>query len=283
MKNYYTASEAYKKLKIPRSTFYHLIKIGEIPEGVNVPLRKQALYRKEDIDKLAEERAKYLDELKQKPERLVFMTPSREDLIQLVDIDRMVFHEETLIFPEDQLKRFEYNPEVIHVLKDRQTNEVVGGVTLSPLKYDVLQKLISLEISETEIKPEDYRPYSTEQPQDCYLVGIIARPGIAEKYYASRLIHATLNYLIELLERGVIIRRIYTVATTEDGDKLARELHFTKLPGEWKGEYEDFRKPYVLYLDTKESKSILVNKYLRHKKNLERRRKRYEKQHFKPK
>ncbi|MBE3559254.1 MAG: helix-turn-helix domain-containing protein [Ktedonobacteraceae bacterium] len=278
MKNYYTAAEAYKKLNIPRSTFYHLIKTGEIPAGIHVPLRKQALYRKEEIDKIAEERARYLEELKQEPDRLKFMLPSEEDLIQLVDIDRMVFHEETLIFPEDQLKRLKYNPEVIHVLKDCKTGEVVGGITLSPLKHDVLQKLINLEIGETKIKPEDYRPYSTEQPQDCCLVGIIARPGIAEKYYASRLIHATLNYLIELLERGVIIRRIYTVATTEDGDKLARDLHFTRLPGEWQGEHEDFRHPYVLYLDVKESKSVLINKYLKHKKNLERRRKRYEKQ-----
>ena len=110
------------------------------------------------------------------------------------------------------------------------------------------------------------------------MIGIIARPDIAEKYYASRLLYAALNYLIELLERGVIIRRIYTVATTEDGDRLARELHMTPLPGAWHGQYEDFRRPYVLDLETKESQSVLINKYLRHKKNLERRRKRYRKQ-----
>jgi hypothetical protein len=278
MKNYYTAAEAYRKLNIPRSTFYHLIKIGEIPEGINVPLRKQALYRKEDIDKLVEERAKYLEELKQEPERLKFMIPTKEDLIQLVDIDRLVFEEETLILPDEQQERFKYNPEVMHVLRDGKTNQVVGGITLSPLKHDVLQKLINLEIDETEIKPEDYRSYSTEHPQDCYLVGIIARPGLAEKYYASRLLYSALAYLIELLERGIIIRRIYTVATTESGDKLAQELHFTRLPGEWQGKHEDFRRPYVLYLDAKESKSILVNRYLKHKRNLERRKKRYEKQ-----
>lgn len=102
MKNYYTAAEAYKKLKIARSTFYHLIKIGEIPEGVTEPLRKQALYRKEDIDKLVEERAKYLEELKQEPERLQFMVPTKEDLVQLVDLDRLVFQEETLILPDEQ-------------------------------------------------------------------------------------------------------------------------------------------------------------------------------------
>lgn len=278
MKNYYTAAEAYKKLKIARSTFYHLIKIGEIPEGVTVPLRKQALYRKEDIDKLVEERAKYLEELKQEPERLQFMVPTKEDLVQLVDLDRLVFQEEMLILPDEQQQRFKFNPEVMHVLKDGRTGQVLGGITMSPLKHDVLQKLISLEYDETDIKPEDYRPYTTEHPQDCYVVGIIARPGVGEKYYGSRLLYSALTYLIELLERGIIIRRIYTVATTESGEKLAKNLGFTHLPGEWTGEHEDFRRPYVLYLDAKESDSTLIRKYLRYKKNLERRRKRYEKQ-----
>ena len=278
MKNYYTAAEAYKKLKIARSTFYHLIKIGEIPEGVTVPLRKQALYRKEDIDKLVEERAKYLEELKQEPERLQFMVPTKEDLVQLVDLDRLVFQEETLILPDEQQQRFTFNPEVMHVLKDGRTGQVLGGITMSPLKHDVLQKLISLEYDETDIKPEDYRPYTTEHPQDCYVVGIIARPGVGEKYYGSRLLYSALTYLIELLERGIIIRRMYTVATTESGEKLAKNIGFTRLPGEWTGEHEDFRRPYVLYLDAKESDSTLIRKYLRYKKNLERRRKRYEKQ-----
>ena len=221
---------------------------------------------------------KILAELEQAPERLTFLLPSRDDLVQLVDIDRMVFQEETLIEPEEQMARFAYNPEAIHVLKDKLTNAVVGGVTISPLKEKVLEKLIRLEIDETQVKPEDYRPYIPGHPQDCYVIGIIARPGLTEKYYASRLLHAALNYLIELLERGVVIRRIYTVATTEDGDKLAQALGFTRLPGEWRGKYEDFRHPYILDLEAAQSKSKLINSYMRQKANRERRRKRYEKQ-----
>jgi len=275
---YYTAGEAIRKLQIPKSTFYDLIKKGEIPEGVKVPLRKQALYRKSDIDQLVEERARYLEELKQEPERLTFMPPNREDLEQLKAIDLMVFHEETLISPEKQLERFKYNPEAILMLKDSRTNTVLGGVTLSPMRQEVLEKLINLEIDETQIQPEDYQPYTTDHPQDCYVVGIIARPGISEKFYAGRLMKAALDYLIRLLDRGIIIRRIYTVATTEEGDKLARSLHLTPLPGETKTQYEEFRRPYVLDLEVKESKSSLVNKYLKQKRNLERRRKRYQKQ-----
>lgn len=278
MNNYYTAAEAIKKLNIPRSTFYHLIKIGDIPEGIVVPLRKQALYPKKEIDKLVEERARVLAEYEQTPERLKFMLPDREDLVQLVDLDRLVFHEETLIQPEEQIARFAYNPEAIHVLKDTKTDTVLGGITLSPLKREVLEKLLRLEIDETQVKPGDYLPFEPGKTGDCYVIGIITRPGITEQYYAGKLLYGALNYLVELLEKGVVIKRIYTVATTDDGDRLARKLHFTPLPGEWQGQFEDFRHPYVLNLETKESKSKLINKYLLSKKNLERRRKRYERQ-----
>ncbi len=273
--------KAIERLQIPRSTFYHLLEAGVIPPDVivYVPLRKQAFYDGEKINKLAAERAKYLEELQREPERLVLTVPNREDLEQLAEIDRMVFHEETLIPPEEQMKRFAYNPECMQVLKDTKTNTILGDITMSPLKHDVLEKLIKLEIDETQIKPEDYQPYSTKKPQDIYVITIIARPGLTETFYGGRLLHAGVNYLIELLEKGIMINRLYTVATTEDGDRIARELGFTPLPGERMNlEHEDFRRSYVLDLEAKGSKSKLVRKYLQHRRNLERRQKRYKKQ-----
>jgi predicted DNA-binding transcriptional regulator AlpA len=51
MQNYYTAGKAIKKLGIPRSTFYDLVKANEIPK-VTVPLRKRAFYPRQRIDQL---------------------------------------------------------------------------------------------------------------------------------------------------------------------------------------------------------------------------------------
>jgi len=274
MDKYYKAGEAIKKLGIPRSSFFVLVNTGKIPK-VNLPLRKQALYPKEEIDKIAAEQAKFLQELEQSPERLKFMLPRREDLEQLVDIDRLVFHGETLILPDEQQRRFAYNPEAMHVLKDTKTDTVLGGITMSPLKQEVLEKLMRLEIDETQVKPEDYLPFTTGKLIDNYVIGIIARPGVGEKYYAGKLIYAARDYLLELLEHGVIIRRIYTVASTKDGERTVKNLDFTRLPGERKGKYEEFRHPYVLDLETTDSKSKLVQEYLNRKKNLERRQKRY--------
>src|SRR5947208_5116979 len=125
MKNYYTAAEAIKRLHLPRSTFYRLIKEGDLPEGLVVPLRKQALYPKKDIDRLVEERARILGEFEQQPERLQFLLPTEEDFRQIVEIDHLLFPGETWMSPEELQQRLPYNPEVTHVLKDTHTNTVL--------------------------------------------------------------------------------------------------------------------------------------------------------------
>jgi len=62
MKRFYTAAQAVKKLRIPRSTFYYLIKIGVLPAGTVPPLKKQALYPADVIDAIALARLPYFSE-----------------------------------------------------------------------------------------------------------------------------------------------------------------------------------------------------------------------------
>jgi excisionase family DNA binding protein len=267
MDTYYTAEEAIKKLGIPRSTFYDLVKANEIPK-VNVPSRKRAFYPRQRIDELAEQRARILGEVAQAPERFVFVLPQRDDLEQLVDIERMFFHESIIVPPEEQQKQLTYNPEAIHVLKDSNTNTVVGGVSISPIKPEVLEKLIGLEIDEAQIKPEDYLPYTTDPPLDCYIIDFVVRPDLMATYYGSKLMQATLDYFIELLNRGVVIRRFYTAAVTQSGERLAKGLHFKLLQSDWTREHEEFRHSYVLDLENTASNSRLVKQYLKQRRNL---------------
>jgi len=272
VQNYYTAKQAIKKLGIPRRTFYDLVKANEIPR-VTVPLRKRFLYPKQRIDELAEERARLVGEVEQTPERFVFVLPQRDDLEQLVDIERTLFHETIIVPPEEQQKQLTYNPEAIHVLKDTETNTVVGGMSLSPLKQDVLEKLIRLEIDEAQVKPEDYLPYTVDTPLDCYVIDFVVKPGSIATYYGSQLLQATLDYFIELLNRGVVIRYIYAAVITKFGEQLVKSLHFTLLQSDWTREHEDFRHSYVLDLANIESKTRFLQKYIRQRRNLERKKK----------
>jgi hypothetical protein len=273
MQNYYTTREAIKKLGIPGSIFYGLVNANEIHK-ITLPTGKRVFYSKQRIDELAEQRARILGEVEQTPERFVFVLPQRSDLVQLVNIERMFFHESIIVPPEEQQKQLTYNPEAIHVLKDTKTHIVVGGISISPIKPEVLEKLIRLEIDESQIKPEDFLLYTTGTPLDCYIIDFVVRPGLIASYYGKKLLQATLKYFIELLNRGVVIRRLYSAAITKDGERLAKRLHFTLLQSDWTREHEDFRHSYVLDLENAESKSRLVKRYLIQRRNLERSRKR---------
>jgi len=166
-----------------------------------------------------------------------------------------------------------YNPEAIHVLKDTKTNTVVAGVSLSPIKPDVLEKLIRLEIDEAQVKPTDYLPYTVDAPLDCYVIDYVVRPGPNATYYGSKLLQATLDYFIELLNRGVVIRSIYASVISTFGDRLVKDLHFTLIQSDWAREHEAFRHSYVLDLENVESKTRFIQKYVRQRRNLERKKK----------
>jgi hypothetical protein len=86
-------------------------------------------------------------------------------------------------------------------------------------------------------------------------------------------LQTTLDYLIELLNRGVVIRRIYAVVVTKYGERLVKRLHFTLLQSDWTGESSDFRHSYVLDLENTKNQSRLMKKYLKQRQHLERRRK----------
>lgn len=274
MKSYYTAEEAMKKLELPKSTFHYLVRKGEIRK-VTLPLRKQAVYPRQEIDQIAQERNAMLAEIETAPDRLTFMIPNRDDLEQLIELEQACYPEETIIPVDIMERRLAYSPENIHMLKDTKTNKVVGSITMAPIKPDVLEKLINLEIDETQVQVEDYLPFVPGEPLDCYVVSITAAQNFASKYYASRLLVAVVNYLIELLDRGINIRRIYTVATTEEGENLAQSLGLVPLKTDWQGPHEDFRHSYMLDLEDFNNKSKLVKRFLQKKKNQERRSKRY--------
>ncbi len=132
----------------------------------------------------------------------------------------------------------------------------------------MLEQLIGLEIDEAQIRPEDYLPYTTGTPLDCYIIDFVVRPGPMATYYGSKLMQATLDYFIELLNRRVVIRRFYTAAATKFGERLAKGLHFKLLQSDWTREHEEFRHSYILDLENTASNSRLVKHYLKQRRNL---------------
>jgi hypothetical protein len=275
MTDLYTASEAIQRLKLPKSTFYYLVEQGQIPR-VAVPLRKQAYYSRAVIDELAAQRQAVVQEYQSTPERLVFVRPTLADLEQLVEIDRAIWGEVGIIDPEVIAERFAHNPENVHVLKDTMQDKVLGGITMSPLAPELIEGLMDLRLDESDITPSSYLPFTPGVEQDCYVIGIVACQDLHATFYASRLLEHAMGYLTELVERGVRLRTLYTVATTEDGERLARKLGFIETK-RGTGPLGDDRAAFRLDLMQSVSSGVFVKRYQQAVKNQQRRAKRYAK------
>ena len=91
MRPYYTAEEAIRKLELPPSTFHYLVRKGEIPKLV-LPLRRQAVYPKAEIDEIVRKRTQMLADIETNTDRLQFIVPDRSDLEQLLEIERECYH-----------------------------------------------------------------------------------------------------------------------------------------------------------------------------------------------
>jgi helix-turn-helix protein len=275
MTDLYTASEAIQRLKLPKSTFYYLVEQGQIPR-VTVPLRKQAYYSRAVIDELAAQRQAVVQEYQSTPERLIFVRPTLADLEQLVEIDRTIWGEVGIIDPEVIAERFAHNPENVHVLKDTERDKVLGGITTSPLAPELIEGLMDLRLDESDITPSSYLPFTPGAEQDCYVIGIVACQDLHSTFCASRLLEHAMSFLTELVERGVRLHTLYTVATTQDGERLARKLGFVETK-RGTGPLGDDRVAFELDLTQSAPSGAFVKRYQQAVKNQQRRAKRYEK------
>ncbi|HZI77238.1 MAG TPA: hypothetical protein VFD73_25010, partial [Gemmatimonadales bacterium] len=94
-------------------------------------------------------------------------------------------------------------------------------------------------------------------------------------YYASLILRHAMSYLLELAERGIILRTLSTVATTEDGERLARKLGFTEII-HGKGPLGDERRAFQLDLDERKPTAQLAIRYQAALRNRTRRAKRHQ-------
>ncbi len=88
-RDYYTATEAMKKLGLAKAVFYRKVDAGQIPKRT-APGRKQGVYPKRDIDALAEA----MNIVFEKPDRFIFSKSSPGDQKEEREIGILCFGSE---------------------------------------------------------------------------------------------------------------------------------------------------------------------------------------------
>lgn len=232
-KNFYTASQAIKKLGIPRSTFFHFVAAGKIqkvvPQGYT-----EGYYPKTAIDKMALELE--LFSLQHASDSSIFRKAEEKDIQAIHDLSLSIFGTTVAPSYESRLAPYLKNPDIYYIVE--QDGMLVGYLGIVPIKKEVAERIMGeteearskLLTSMSEIvTPENILMFKPGEAENIYLIAV-SRQGLSRsKYYGMKLISGGYEVLKDFAQQGIIAKRLYTVSRTPDGIRLSKNLGFKEV------------------------------------------------------
>lgn len=227
MQEYYTAKEARTILGLNEHTFQTWIKTGKIPR-MKLPGSRQGAYAKRDIDALA----RAMDRASEPYEHLVFSKSTPGDQEEEMRIGIKCFGE-TFITPLPERIAFQQKSEfTFYSLKVE--GHVVGYVSMFHFPPAFLDDLLTGKRIEREITVKEVLKFPRLEPFDIYIDVMAVDPTLPahdRHLYAGIIVERFANLLLHLHDNGYMIRKVYTVSATKEGDNLVRKAGFRLMPG----------------------------------------------------
>ncbi|GCF07288.1 helix-turn-helix transcriptional regulator [Dictyobacter arantiisoli] len=222
---YYTASEAQKKLGFSRAAFFRKVKQGIIRKVVP-PGMKQGVYPKRDIDALALSMHTIFEQF----QTIVFSCSSPEDQKEEMEIGIRAFGKD-FITPLAERISFQKKCEfTFHSLKAH--GKVVGYFSLFRLTDTFLDQLLHGEQIERSISIDDMLSFTRLEPFHIYIDVLVTDPLLSHhlrNLYAGLLVSHLFSLLRSLQNNGYLIDKVYTITSTKEADKLAAHAGFHKV------------------------------------------------------
>lgn len=223
----YTASEAISKLGLSRAMFHRKVKQGLIPKLVR-PGMTHGVYRKRDIDALALSMETAFDQ----HNKFVFSKSTPADQREEMEIAGKYFGRDSVIPLADRIAIQQKNEFTYYSLK--VDDHVVGYTSMHRLPPKLLDDILTGKAAIEELKAKDVLPFERATPFDI-LHSIIAvdpsLPSHLRHFYAGVLIRHRADMLLRLLTTNYMIKNIYAVTATKDGDRLVQRLGFQRIEG----------------------------------------------------
>lgn len=258
-KNFYTATQAIKKLGMPRATFFNLAKTGKIkrvvPDGFT-----EGYYPKAEIDKMALAREMFT--LQYTSDSSIFRRAEEEDIQGITDLGVTLFGTSTTPNYESRLACWQKNPDAYYVIE--QDELIVGWLAIVPMKEEAISVLMGnvkdatsmfVNMRQNVMVPENILMFTPQEAKSVFLV-IGVRQGLPRsKTYGMKLISGGYEVLKAFARNGIIIEKLYATSRTPDGVRLCRDMGFQ--------EKEDNSTSAVkrFYLNLKTTTSPLFHEY----------------------
>jgi predicted DNA-binding transcriptional regulator AlpA len=223
-KQYYTAEEAMNLLQKSRSTFYREVEDGTIPSELEEGRKRGRKYPKEAIDA-------HVRRLKPKEKtKRTFGLTTNSELWASSQNHLRLYEPEDIVTYDRLLEWREANPDIF--LSAREGGKWIAGVTMMPLKEEIIKALINEEKRRADITAEAIMKW-TERNLTIYLPDLsVHHTGDTQKdrERGHFLMRSALRWALSL-ERQYDIKKWYTRAATPEGKKLVEHLGFEKIAG----------------------------------------------------
>lgn len=227
-KDYYTAAQVKSILGINDSMLYTYVDNGAL-ERIIPPGKKQGVYRRSEVDKLARELQTFIAQRKKKSTKFMRVS-TEEEMRACQEISQELFGvgRNTV---EQRMEIVEKNPDSYHMLRDEDTQQIIGYAAVMPLKQGKLEKVLSQEIP-VRIDVEDIESFDGPKNIDLYLHAMGIKPGLSafEKHtYGARLVSGIMELILNLGKDGINIGTIAARSNMPDGVRLMRHFGFTEI------------------------------------------------------
>jgi Helix-turn-helix domain len=223
---FYTASQAQEVLGLSKAMFHRKVNAGLIP-SVTPPGKKQRIYPKRDIDALARAMNLLFE-----PEKIVFSQSTPGDQEEEMRIGIRCFGQE-FITPLAERIVFQQKSEFTF-WSLKVNGHVVGYVSMFRFPDQFLDDLLTGRRIEREITVKEVLPFSRLEPFDIYVDVMAVDPALPaheRSLYAGIIAMRLANKLLDLKANGYLIRTVYTVTSTKEGDNLVRKAGFQLMEG----------------------------------------------------
>jgi len=224
---YYTAEEAMKELKKPRSTFFKEVENGLIPSEIEAGRQRGRRYPKAAIDVLA----KRINQPKGREKgtnSLVFSPSSIADLWTEVQIGTELYGAEDIVSFDTLLEWRDVNNKMFMSMKEY--GQVLGYSSLMPLDEKTLLPLLQDKIREQDIPIKSIRQW-TDPQISVYIATVTVKPSgrqLHDKEHGRFLLRQTVKWALSL-NKQFEIKNWYGIGATREGQQLFEHLTFKEI------------------------------------------------------
>jgi hypothetical protein len=253
---YFTAQDAMREIGIRSSTFYNIVRKGEI-QGVVPPGKHEAVYPQIEIKRFARAYNAFMNQFNASKIHFDLALPD-----DIEEIRAMVAREsggEAHTVPAEIMRGWmRRNNQALHIL--RRGTDIVGYISMFPLPLDTIIKRMTGEYWNRSIPLEDVQPYRPHSRIRLYIAESVVDQRLPDHHKLGlRLILETKSFMINLArEDDITIEEAYAVATTPFGISACKKLKMEPMTELSTGVRED-RIPYRL--DVASSMSHLFTRY----------------------